>query len=424
MSVEFTLNGRRVRVEPRPDESLLETLRERCGIRSLKDGCSPQGQCGCCLALIDGHAKVTCAMTAASAAGREVLTLEGLPDADRRLVRPRVRAGRRRPVRLLHPGHRPAREVPPRPAPEPDARGDRARDRRPPLPVHRLHEDRRRDRVDGARPAGRSDPRAGGRGRRGRPARALRRGAHGAGRAAVRRRPRPARIAARRAQAVGPRARARPCASTPRRARALPGRRRGGDCRRRSGRALVRPDRAGLARLRGRGRRGAVRGRRRRRRRRGGPPHGASRGGAGRGRVRGAAASPRPARVDCAGRAAGQPATPEPPRACRHPARRCRRRAGGQRPRRDRHLADAADRAPVPRARERARRAAPRRPPAPLLAGPGDLRRSPAGGRVPGAFRGRSVRRAGAERRRVRRQGGHVGAGADGAAGAADRPRR
>jgi selenium-dependent xanthine dehydrogenase len=83
--VEFTLNGTTVSVDPRPGESLLETLRERCGIRSLKDGCSPQGQCGCCLALVDGHAKVTCAMTAASAAGRQVLTLEGIPDADRDL---------------------------------------------------------------------------------------------------------------------------------------------------------------------------------------------------------------------------------------------------------------------------------------------------------------------------------------------------
>ena len=85
MAVEFTLNGKPVRVEPRADESLLETLRERCGIRSLKDGCSPQGQCGCCLALVDGHAKVTCGMTAASAAGHAVLTLEGLSEADRHL---------------------------------------------------------------------------------------------------------------------------------------------------------------------------------------------------------------------------------------------------------------------------------------------------------------------------------------------------
>jgi xanthine dehydrogenase molybdenum-binding subunit len=85
MAVEFTLNGRPARVEPRPGEKLLETLRERCGIRSLKDGCSPQGQCGCCLALIDGQAKVTCAMTTASVAGRSVLTLEGLSESDRHL---------------------------------------------------------------------------------------------------------------------------------------------------------------------------------------------------------------------------------------------------------------------------------------------------------------------------------------------------
>lgn len=83
--VEFVLNGALVRVEPREGESLLETLRERCGIRSLKDGCSPQGQCGCCLAIIDGTAKVTCAMPAASAQGRQVLTLEGLSAEDRDL---------------------------------------------------------------------------------------------------------------------------------------------------------------------------------------------------------------------------------------------------------------------------------------------------------------------------------------------------
>ena len=85
MAIQFVLNGTTVRVEPRDGESLLETLRERCGIRSLKDGCAPQGQCGCCLALVDGHAKVTCAMSAASAEGRDVTTLEGLCEADRDL---------------------------------------------------------------------------------------------------------------------------------------------------------------------------------------------------------------------------------------------------------------------------------------------------------------------------------------------------
>ncbi|MGB1277380.1 MAG: 2Fe-2S iron-sulfur cluster-binding protein, partial [Nannocystaceae bacterium] len=60
-SVKFTLNGQPVQHDSRPGASLLEVLREDCGIRSTKDGCSPQGQCGCCLAVVDGKPKVTCA---------------------------------------------------------------------------------------------------------------------------------------------------------------------------------------------------------------------------------------------------------------------------------------------------------------------------------------------------------------------------
>ncbi len=86
MPIEFTLNGTPVRVEPRPGESLLEVLRERCGITSLKDGCSPQGQCGCCLALVDGDPKVTCAMPAMSAEGKSVVTLEGIGVEERALI--------------------------------------------------------------------------------------------------------------------------------------------------------------------------------------------------------------------------------------------------------------------------------------------------------------------------------------------------
>ncbi len=86
MTVKFTLNGRDVSVEPRPDESLLETLRDRCGVTSPKDGCSPQGQCGCCLALVGGKAVVTCASKTVKAEGKEIVTLEGLSDEDRALL--------------------------------------------------------------------------------------------------------------------------------------------------------------------------------------------------------------------------------------------------------------------------------------------------------------------------------------------------
>ena len=54
--VSFTLNGRPVQIRTREGETLLEALRGRCGIISTKDGCAPQGQCGCCLALVDGAA--------------------------------------------------------------------------------------------------------------------------------------------------------------------------------------------------------------------------------------------------------------------------------------------------------------------------------------------------------------------------------
>ncbi len=69
MAVDFVLNGHQRVIEPAAGESLLDALRERCGTLSLKDGCQPQGQCGCCLALVDGGAKVTCAMPAEKARG-------------------------------------------------------------------------------------------------------------------------------------------------------------------------------------------------------------------------------------------------------------------------------------------------------------------------------------------------------------------
>ncbi|HJZ83552.1 MAG TPA: selenium-dependent xanthine dehydrogenase [Polyangia bacterium] len=86
MKLAFTLNGQAIELECPDDEPLLETLRLRCGILSTKDGCQPQGQCGCCLALVDGMPKVTCAMPAARAAGRTVETVEGLDAGERDLL--------------------------------------------------------------------------------------------------------------------------------------------------------------------------------------------------------------------------------------------------------------------------------------------------------------------------------------------------
>ena len=86
MTLRFKLNGRDTEVDSAAGASLLSILRERCGVTSLKDGCSPQGQCGCCLALVGDRAVVTCAMKAEKAEGKEITTLEGLPDIDRQMI--------------------------------------------------------------------------------------------------------------------------------------------------------------------------------------------------------------------------------------------------------------------------------------------------------------------------------------------------
>ena len=83
MRLDFTLNGAPVGLDIRPDMPMLELLREICGITSVKDGCAPEGSCGACTVLMDGRPVVACSQLATRAAGRSVLTQEGLPAADR-----------------------------------------------------------------------------------------------------------------------------------------------------------------------------------------------------------------------------------------------------------------------------------------------------------------------------------------------------
>lgn len=78
-AVAFTLNGAPVRVAA--GGSLLDALRESLAVRSAKDGCSPQGQCGCCTVWIDGQPRVACVTPVARAAGRSVTTIEGFAGA-------------------------------------------------------------------------------------------------------------------------------------------------------------------------------------------------------------------------------------------------------------------------------------------------------------------------------------------------------
>lgn len=79
----FTVDGQPVEA-PDDGASLLTVLREHLGLRSAKDGCSPQGQCGCCTVLVDGQPRVACVTPARRVRGRAITTLDGLDPDERR----------------------------------------------------------------------------------------------------------------------------------------------------------------------------------------------------------------------------------------------------------------------------------------------------------------------------------------------------
>jgi selenium-dependent xanthine dehydrogenase len=78
--IRFTLNGKETTASYEPGMHLLEVLREECGIVSAKNGCAPEGACGCCLVTIDGTPALSCLRKPEQTEGRQVVTLEGLPE--------------------------------------------------------------------------------------------------------------------------------------------------------------------------------------------------------------------------------------------------------------------------------------------------------------------------------------------------------
>ncbi|MCP3964001.1 MAG: (2Fe-2S)-binding protein [bacterium] len=62
--------------------TLLEVLRERCGLTGTKHGCE-LGECGTCTVLVDGRAVLSCLMLAVETEDRSIETVEGLMDGNR-----------------------------------------------------------------------------------------------------------------------------------------------------------------------------------------------------------------------------------------------------------------------------------------------------------------------------------------------------
>ena len=80
MRVDLTVNGERRQADDVWEgESLLYLLRERLGLPGSKNACE-QGECGSCSVYLDGEVVCACLVAAGQAAGREVVTVEGLAD--------------------------------------------------------------------------------------------------------------------------------------------------------------------------------------------------------------------------------------------------------------------------------------------------------------------------------------------------------
>ncbi len=81
MKLELTVNGRPVVEEIEPQELLLDFVRDRLGLTGAKRSCDVQ-VCGACTVLVEGAPVSACCYLAADAAGRDVLTIEGLAETD------------------------------------------------------------------------------------------------------------------------------------------------------------------------------------------------------------------------------------------------------------------------------------------------------------------------------------------------------
>jgi len=83
---EATLNGIAQTVSYEPGSHVLEMLREDCGVTSPKDGCAPQGYCGCCAILVDDRPALACMRDPETLSGKAVTTLEGIPERQREVL--------------------------------------------------------------------------------------------------------------------------------------------------------------------------------------------------------------------------------------------------------------------------------------------------------------------------------------------------
>lgn len=79
--VELTVNGITMVVRVEPRTTLVDALRDQCGLTGTHAACE-HGVCGACTVLFDGQAVRSCLLFAVQSPGHEVVTVEGLTPSD------------------------------------------------------------------------------------------------------------------------------------------------------------------------------------------------------------------------------------------------------------------------------------------------------------------------------------------------------
>ena len=77
LTISTTINGSPQELTIRPNQTLLECLRDDLSLKGSVEGCGV-GVCGSCTVLVDGRPVSSCLMLATNAAGKAVTTIEGL----------------------------------------------------------------------------------------------------------------------------------------------------------------------------------------------------------------------------------------------------------------------------------------------------------------------------------------------------------
>ena len=77
--IAIRLNGREQKIQVEEAETLLEVLRDRFKLWSVRESCGV-GACGTCTVLLDGRPVSSCFLLAARVAGHDIVTLEGLSE--------------------------------------------------------------------------------------------------------------------------------------------------------------------------------------------------------------------------------------------------------------------------------------------------------------------------------------------------------